>query len=94
MTYVLGALAGGVWGFLAALLNALVTKKCLEKKSTNALLAANLIHMLVDVAALAAVFLIRSVPQLSFVAAIVATAAALSVTTIVFAYKFAAGKGE
>ena len=32
MTYVFGALAGAVWGFLAALLNAFVTKKCIAKR--------------------------------------------------------------
>ena len=94
MTYVFGALAGLVWGFLAALLNAFVTKKALEKKNTNAIMAANLIHMLVDVAALAVVFLLRNLPWMNFAAAIVATAAALSITTIVFTYKLAAKKEE
>lgn len=94
MTYVFGVLAGLVWGFLAALLNAFVTKKCIAKKNTNALLASNMIHMLVDVAALAAVFLVRNVPWLNFAAAIVATAAALSITTIVFTFKLAAQKED
>lgn len=94
MTYVISVLAGLVWGFLAALLNAFVTKKCIAKQSTNAIMAANLIHMLVDVAALAAVFLVRNVPWLNFAAAIVATAAALSITTIVFTFKLAAQKED
>lgn len=92
MTYVWGALAGAVWGLLAALLNAWVTKKCLAKNSANAMLAANFVHTLVDIAALAAVFLARNVLPVNFAAAIVATAAALSMTTIIFAYKFAAPK--
>ena len=94
MTYVFGALTGAVWGFLAALLNAFVTKKCLAKKNTSALLASNMIHMLVDVAALAAVFLVRNVPWLNFAVAIVATAAALSITTIVFTFKLTAKKED
>ena len=94
MTYVFGALAGAVWGFLAALLNAFVTKKCLAKKNTSALLASNMIHMLVDVAALAAVFLVRNLPWLNFAVTIVATAAALSITTIVFTFKLAAKKED
>lgn len=94
MTYVISALAGLVWGFLAALLNAFVTKKCLAKKSTNAIMAANFVHMIVDVAALAAVFLLRNMPWLNFAVAIVATAAALSITTIVFTYKLAGQKED
>ena len=94
MTYVFGVLAGLVWGFLAALLNAFVTKKCIAKKNTNALLASNMIHMLVDVAALAVVFLLRNLSWMNFAAAIAATAAALSITTIVFTYKLAARKED
>ena len=94
MTYVFGALAGLVWGFLAALLNAFVTKKAMVKKSTNAIMAANFIHMLVDVAALAVVFLLRNLSWMNFAAAIAATAAALSITTIVFTYKLAAQKED
>ena len=94
MTYVFGALAGLVWGFLAALLNAFVTKKAMAKKSTNAIMAANFIHMLVDVAALAVVFLLRNLSWMNFAVAIAAAAAALSITTIVFTYKLAAQKED
>lgn len=94
MIYIISALAGLVWGFLAALLNAFVTKKCIAKQSTNAIMASNLVHMLVDVAALAAVFLVRNLPWLNFAVAIVATAAALSITTIVFTFKLAAKKED
>ena len=94
MTYVISVLVGLVWGFLAALLNAFVTKKCIAKQSTNAIMASNLIHMLVDVAALAVVFLLRNLSWMNFAAAIAATAAALSITTIVFTFKLAAKKED
>lgn len=94
MIYIISALAGLVWGFLAALLNAFVTKKCIAKQSTNAIMVSNLVHMLVDVAALAAVFLVRNLSWLNFAVAIVATAAALSITTIVFTFKLAAKKED
>ena len=74
--------------------NAFVTKKCIAKQSTNAIMASNLVHMLVDVAALAAVFLVRNLSWLNFAVAIVATAAALSITTIVFTFKLAAKKED
>ena len=94
MIYIISALAGLVWGFLAALLNAFVTKKCIANQSTNAIMASNLVHMLVDVAALAAVFLVRNLSWLNFAVAIVATAAALSINTIVFTFKLAAKKED
>ncbi len=94
MDIVFGILLGAVWGFLAALLNAWVSKKCLAKNSANAMLAANLIHSVVDIAALAIVFLVRNVLPIHFVAAIVATAATLSVTTIFFTFQFAAQKDK
>ena len=92
MKYLIGALAGLVWGALAALLNAFITKKALDKGNEKWMLASNFLRMLVDVAALGAVFLLRKVLPFSFEAALVGTAAALSLLMIVFAYKMAAGK--
>lgn len=92
MKYVVGALAGLIWGALAALLNGLITKKALDKGSDKQMLLSNFLRLLVDVAALGAVFLLRKVMPFSFEAAIVGTAASLSILMIVFAYKMAAGK--
>ena len=52
MKYLIGAAAGLVWGSLAALLNAFITKKALDKGNDKLLLASNALRMLVDVAAL------------------------------------------
>lgn len=92
MKYLIGALAGLVWGSLAALLNAFITKKALETGNDKMMLASNFLRMLVDVAALGLVFLLRNVLPFSFEAALVGTAAALSLLMIVFAFKMAAGK--
>ena len=92
MKYLIGAAAGLVWGSLAALLNAFIPKKALDKGNDKLLLASNVLRMLVDVAALGTVFLLRKVLPFSFEAALVGTAAALSLLMIVFAYKMAAGK--
>lgn len=92
MKYVTGALAGLVWGSLAALLNAFITKKALEKGNDKLMLASNFLRTLVDIVALGTVFLLRKVLPFSFEAALVGTAAALSLLMIVFAYKMAAGK--
>ena len=92
MKYLIGALAGLVWGALAALLNGYITKKALDKASDKAMLLSNALRLVVDIAALGSVFLLRIVLPFSFEAALVGTAASMSILMIVFAYKMAAGK--
>ena len=92
MKYLIGALAGLVWGALAALLNGYITKKALDKASDKAMLLSNALRLGVDIAALGSVFLLRNVLPFSFEAALVGTAASMSILMIVFAYKMAAGK--
>ena len=50
MNYVIGALAGLVWGALGAYLNSLITKKCLAAGDEKAIVGMNLAHMAVDIA--------------------------------------------
>ena len=92
MKYLIGALVGLVWGVLAALLNGYITKKALDKSNDKAMLLSNALRLVVDVVALGSVFLLRNVLPFSFEAALVGTAASLSILMIVFAYKMAAGK--
>ena len=92
MKYLIGALAGLVWGALAALLNGYITKKALDKASDKAMLLSNALRLVVEVVALGSVFLLRNVLPFSFEAALVGTAASLSLLMIVFTYKMAAGK--
>ena len=92
MKYLIGALAGLVWVALAALLNGYITKKALDKASDKAMLLSNALRLVVDIAALGSVFLLRNVLPFSFEAALVGTAASMSILMIVFAYKMAAGK--
>ena len=92
MKYLIGALAGLVWGALAALLNGYITKKALDKASDKAMLLSNALRLVVDIAALGSVFLLRNVLPFSFEAALVGTAASMSILMIVFAYRMAAGK--
>lgn len=86
MKYVLGALIGLVWGFLVAFLNSRITKRSIKNGNTAALMAANIGRTVIDIAALAVVFLFREYLP-SFEATITAAAIAMSVTTIVFAYR-------
>jgi len=83
MEYILGALAGLVWGAAAAYINMLITKKSLEKKDAKAALTANYLRLAVDAAALALIFLTRGILPFSYEACMVATAISLSVGTII-----------
>ena len=87
MSYVLGALAGILWGALAAFVNFNINKAALKKNSNASMLAANLARTGVDLVALGTVFLLRKVLPFSFEAALIATAITLSTLTVVFAYR-------
>ena len=87
MSYVLGALAGILWGALAAFVNFNINKAALKKSSNASILAANLARTGVDLVALGTVFLLRKVLPFSFEAALIATAITLSTLTVVFAYR-------
>lgn len=92
MKYLVGAAAGLVWGALAALLNGFISSRAVARANDKLLLLSNFLRLLVDVAALGSVFLLRNVLPFSFEAALVGTAASLSLLMIVFAYKIAAKK--
>lgn len=89
MNYVIGALAGLVWGALGAYLNSLITKKCLAAGDEKAIVGMNLAHMAVDIAVLAIVYLLRKTLPFSYEAMLIGTAAALSIVTIIFSYSIA-----
>ena len=88
MNYLLGGLAGLAWGMVCALVNLRILKKAIQKNDSNALMAANLGRMGVDLLALLLVFLLRKQLPFSFEAMLVGTAVALSVVTLVFAFRY------
>ena len=88
MNYLWGALAGLVWGALWGGLNILILKRSLGKNDSNILMAGNLARMVVDLAALLLVFLLRKILPFSYEAMLVATAVALSVTSLIFAFRY------
>ena len=89
MGFVWGALAGIVWGAAAALLNAFISKKCLDKGTTVAMLLGNLGRVLVDIAALGSIFLLRNSLPFRYEGALVGTAISRSLVMIVCAYRLA-----
>ena len=88
MSNVWGALAGLAWGAVCGVLNILILKKAIEKNNNNAVMAANLGRMAVDLAALALVFLLRGALPFSYEAMLIGTAVALSIVTLVYAYRY------
>ena len=81
MNYVIGAVVGLLWGALIAWVNSRINKSAIAKNTTKALMRANLCRTG------AAVFLLRNVLPFSFEATIVATAAALGMLTVYFAFR-------
>lgn len=86
MDILFGVLAGLAWGLAAALVNKLIIQQSLKKNSTQAVLRGNALRMIVDVIALGVVFLLRNVLPFSFAAAIISTAAAMSIGVIIFSF--------
>ena len=58
MNYVFGALAGLLWGALAAFVNLKINQAALKKSSNAAMLGANTARTAVDLIALGTVFLL------------------------------------
>ncbi len=92
MSIVLPIFLGLVWGALAALLGGVITRRSLQKASTGAVMAGNLLRTLTDLAALGLVFLLRKLLPFDYTWMLIATAIALSIGTIVISYRIAGKK--
>ena len=89
MSIFLAILAGLVWGAAAALLGGVITRRSLAKNTNGALLAGNFLRTLVDLAALGLVFLLRKLLPFDYTWMLVATAVALSLSTILISFRIA-----
>lgn len=87
MTTVLAAVCGLIWGAAAAFLNFFISKKSVTKNSTAALTGASMARIAVDFAALGLVYLLRNILPFPFEVTLVATAIAMSLTTIYCAFR-------
>ena len=92
LSYVLAVLAGAVWGVAVGLVNMLIMRAALNKNRDAAFMGANLARTFLDLAAFAAVFLLRNVLPLPYPFVLVGTALGLSMTTIVFSFRLAGKK--
>lgn len=86
MNYLIGAVVGLLWGALAAFVNSRITKSAIKKGTNSAIMTMNFAHMFIDLVALAVVFFLRRLLPFSFEATLIATAAAMSIITIIFNY--------
>ena len=88
MSMLLGILAGLGWGALCGGVNVWIMKRALKKGKDQAVMTANALRMAVDLAALGLVFLVRKLLPFPYEAMLIGTAVALSVVTIVFAFRY------
>jgi hypothetical protein len=82
---IVSILIGAVWGALGCAVNFFLLKAAVKKSNANAVLGSSMTRMLVDAAALGAVFLARQFLPIDFAPAIIATAVVLSLGGIVSA---------
>lgn len=85
---VIGILAGLGWGALCGLFNVWILKRAIRKENSQAIMAANAARMGVDLLSLGLVFLARRILPFPYEPMLIGTAIALSVVTIVFAYRY------
>ena len=80
--YLLSGGMGLVFGALVAWGNMRITRCSLRKNSTNAVIAASMLRMLMNIAALAVVYFTRNLLPLPFYGTIIGTALGLSLVGI------------
>lgn len=85
--YLLAGGIGLVFGSLVSFGNMQITRHSVRKNSANAIMAASLLRMLVNIAALAAVYFTRNLLPLPFYGTIVGTAVGLSLVGILLNLK-------
>ena len=91
---VFGILGGLVWGALCGGVNVWIMKRAIQKEDDKAILTANSLRMAVDLISLGLVFFARKILPFPYEPTLIGTAVALSVVTIVFAYRYGRPKKE
>lgn len=80
----LGGVIGAAAGFLVGWVNMHVTKRSMGRDSLNAVMAANMIRMLIDAALLLAIFLLRNVLPFGFTGTLIGAALGLTAGNLFF----------
>ena len=92
MRILFGILAGLAWGALGAFVNYKINQAALKKQSSNALVAASLARMAVDLVVLGVIFLLRGVLPFPFEAALLTAGITLSLGSILLAFRMSRKK--
>ena len=82
-SYVLGGLAGLVFGLAVAWCNMLLTKRSMQKQEASGV---NVLRQVINIAALALVFLLRNVIPLPVYGTLIGTALGLSAGNVLFVW--------
>jgi arginine exporter protein ArgO len=83
-TELIGALVGAAVGVAVGYGNMRITKRAMRKDAATAIMATNMIRMLINFAVLLVIFLLRKVSPLGFVGTLLGAAVGLSVGNIYF----------
>ncbi len=86
-TELIGALVGAAVGVAVGYGNMRITKRAMRKDAATAIMATNMIRMLINFAVLLVIFLLRKVSPLGFVGTLLGAAVGLSVGNIYFIVK-------
>ena len=89
MDYFWGMLAGLVWGAAGAVIIGIVTKKCVEKNTPQAMTVSNVVKFAVYIVFFMAVYLARNLLPFSYEAAVIGTVLALAMLQVVITFKIA-----
>ena len=81
---ILGALVGAAVGVAVGYGNMRITKRSMRKDAASAIMATNMIRMLINFAVLLVIFLLRNVSPLGFVGTLLGAAVGLSIGNIYF----------
>ena len=82
----LGGLAGLVLGLAVAWCNMLLTKRSMQKQDASAIMGVNVLRQVINIAALALVFLLRNVIPLPVYGTLIGTALGLSAGNVLFVW--------
>lgn len=85
--YLIGGVIGAAFGFAVAAVSAAATRRNMKKDSVNAVMAGSMLRTLLDIAALAAVYLLRNVLPFPLYGVIIGTAVGLSVGNVLLAQR-------
>lgn len=94
MNTFISVISGLCWGSAVAFANSRLLKKAIEKQSVKHFNRINTLRVIIDVAAIAVLFFLKSVLPINSIIAMLSTAVAISVLSTVLSFKIAAAGNQ